>query len=298
MDFYTNYGYKEVCQDIPIAFPPQHQDVQPGMEYLMNPLPIFDNPNYISSGKLKDKIAVITGGDSGIGRAVSVLFAKEGADIVIVYYNEHRDALDTKNIVEALGRRCLLISGDLANDAFCNDVVNQTIDNFGRIDILVNNAGVQYPQLNFLDISNEQLYRTFKVNILSFFYLTKAALPHMRKGSAIINTTSITAYNGEKYLIDYSATKGAIVGFTRSLALALVTEGIRVNAVAPGPIWTPLQPASWWPEHIETFGIDTPMRRAGQPVELAPAYLYLASEDSSYVTGQVLHVDGGGSTAS
>lgn len=276
-----------------MTFPPQHQPMQPGLETLMHPRPIFDNPDYTGSGKLKNKVALITGGDSGIGRAVSLVFAKEGANIVIVYFNEHEDARETKSLVEAQGRECIIISGYLRQESFCKKVVKDTISTFGYLDVVVNNAGVQFPQNSLEDITSEQLEDTFRTNIFPLFYVTKAALPYLKCGSTIINTASVTAYRGNKYLIDYSSTKGAIVSFTRSLALSLVSKGIRVNGVAPGPIWTPLQPASYPAEYITTFGLDTPMKRAGQPVELGPTYVYLASEDSSYVTGQILHVNGG-----
>ncbi|MBV4414828.1 SDR family oxidoreductase [Clostridium tyrobutyricum] len=294
MIFYYSYlGYKTQCKQVPIAFPPQHQPVQPGLEYIMKPRPIFDNPDYIGSCKLEDKVALITGGDSGIGRAVSLAFAKEGANIVIVYFNEHKDAKETKALVEKQGRKCLLIAGDLRKESFCKKIIKDTILEFNKLDILVNNAGVQFPQNSLEDISTEQLNDTFHTNIYPLFYVTKAALPYLKCGATVINTTSITAYQGNKLLIDYSATKGAIVSFTRSLALSLVSKGIRVNGVAPGPIWTPLQPASFDANYITTFGTDTPMKRAGQPIELAPTYVYLASDDSTYVTGQVLHVNGG-----
>lgn len=296
--FYPNLGTQQQCKDVPLTFPAQHQEVQPGLEAPMQPPPIFDNPNYAGTGKLKDRVALVSGGDSGIGRAVCLAFAKEGANIVILYYNEHEDANAIKAQIEALGRRCLLCSGDIGSEALCAKVIADTIAAFGRLDVLVNNAGCQFPQNGLLDIPAEQLDRTFRVNVYGMFYLTRAALPHLKAGATIINTTSITAYAGNETLIDYSSTKGAIVSFTRSMALSLVAQGIRVNAVAPGPIWTPLQPASWPAEHIRTFGASTPMKRAGQPVELAPTYVYLASEDSSYVTGQVLHVDGGASTQS
>jgi NAD(P)-dependent dehydrogenase (short-subunit alcohol dehydrogenase family) len=286
-------GYETVCEDVTINFYPQHQDMQPGMEYMMVPRPIFDNPNYIGSNKLKDKVAIITGGDSGIGRAVAIAFAKEGADIVVAYYNEHIDAEETKMYIEQLGRRCLLISGDVRDNCFCKKIVDDTINTFGRLDILINNAGVQFPQDSIEEISNEQLDDTFKINVYSYYYITKAALPYLKSGSTIISTTSITAYNGFKELIDYSATKGAVVSFTRALARSLVDKGIRVNAVAPGLIWSPLQVSSWDISVIPTFGSSTLMKRAGQPFELAPTYVYLASDDSTYVTGQVLHVDGG-----
>lgn len=295
---YPYYSFRTECETKPIAFPPQHQERQPGLEYLMVPLPIAENPGYIGSGKLQDKVAVITGGDSGIGRAVAIAFAKEGADVVIAYLYEHEDAAETKRRVEELGRRCLSIAGDLRHPGTSRDVIGQTIETFGRLDILVNNCAVQYPQNSILDISDEQLDNTFRTNLFSFFYMTKAALPCMKRGSAIINTTSVTAYEGQKELIDYSSTKGAIVSFTRSLSLSLVSEGIRVNAVSPGPIWTPLIPSSFSAEQVMSFGLDTPMKRAGQPFELAPAYVYLASDDSSYVSGQVLHVNGGTITSS
>ncbi len=286
------YMQKE-CENVPITFPPQHQDVQPGMEYLMNPRPIFEDPNYIPSCKLRDKVVIITGGDSGIGRAVSILFAKEGADIVIPYYNETEDANLTKKIIESIGRRCLLLQGDMKDEEFSKEIVECTLNEFGKIDILINNCGVQYPQESILDISTDQLKETFETNIFSFFYLTKAVLPHLKENSCIINTTSITAFDGKANLIDYSATKGAITVFTKSLSLSLAPKKIRVNAVAPGPIWTPLIPASFSEEEVMTFGTDVPLKRAGQPFELAPAYLYLACDDSRYVTGQIIHVNGG-----
>ncbi len=275
------------------VFPAQHQDKQPGLESFMNPVPVFENPNYKPSGKLQGKVALISGGDSGIGRAVAVLYAKEGADIAILYLDEHEDAQFTKDRIEQLGRRCLPISGDIGEELFCRQAVQQMSDMFGRLDILVNNAGEQHPQNAILDITSEQLERTFRTNIFAMFYLTKAALPHLKTGAAIINTASITAYEGEVRLIDYSASKGAVVSFTRSLSESLSKQGIRVNGVAPGPIWTPLIPASFRAEEVATFGSTTPMQRAGQPVELAPVYLYLASEDSFYMSGQILHVNGG-----
>ena len=275
------------------TFPAQHQDQQPGLESLMNPKPIAEDPAYLGNAKLKAKVAIITGGDSGIGRAVSLAYAKEGADVVVVYLNEHDDAHATKVRVEQLGQRCLVLAGDIGEEAFCLDVVSQTLKAFGRIDILVNNAGEQHPQNSLLDITSEQFQRTFSTNIFGCFYLTKAALPHLTSGSAIINTTSITAYEGHDQLIDYSASKGAIVSFTRSLSESLCKQGIRVNGVAPGPIWTPLIPSTFQAEHVATFGSTTPMQRAGQPNELAPAYVFLASEDSSYMSGQILHINGG-----
>jgi len=275
------------------TLPPQHQDVQPGHEDLMNPKPAFDDQMYTGSGKLKNKVAIITGGDSGIGRAVAVFFAKEGAHVVISYLDEQKDAEETKKYVEAEGQKCLLIPGDIGDETVCQQVVTKTVETFGQIDILVNNAAEQHPQKGIEDITSEQLERTFRTNIFSFFYLTKAALPHLKQGSAIINTSSVTAYAGNEQLLDYSATKGAITTFTRSLALNLAGKGIRVNAVAPGPIWTPLIPSTFPADQVATFGANTPMKRPGQPEELAPAYVFLASDDSSYMSGQTLHVNGG-----
>ncbi|AFC30002.1 YhxC [Paenibacillus mucilaginosus 3016] len=275
------------------TFPPQHQNTQPGIESRMNPRPVFEDDRYKPAGKLKDKTAIITGGDSGIGRAVAVTYAKEGADVLIVYLNEHEDAQETKMQVEAEGRRCELLAGDIGDEAFCSSIVEETIRRLGKLDVLVNNAAEQHPQQKLEDITSEQLERTFRTNIFSFFYLTKAALPHLQEGSAIINTASITAYEGNPTLLDYSATKGAIVTFTRSLSQQLVSRGIRVNAVAPGPIWTPLIPSTFDEQKVASFGTNTPMKRAGQPEELAPSYVFLACGDSSYMTGQVLHVNGG-----
>lgn len=290
---YNYLGYKDENVKTPITFPMQHQNVQPGMEYLMNPLPIFDNPDYIPSGKLNGKVVIVSGGDSGIGRAISVLFAKEGADIVIPFLNETKDANLTKENVEKYNKRCLLIKGDLRDENFSQYIVNTTIKEFGKVDILINNCGVQFPQNSILDITSEQLKDTFETNIFSFFYLTKAVLPYLPVNSSIINTSSVTAFEGKKNLIDYSSTKGAITVFTKSLALSLADMKIRVNAVAPGPIWTPLIPASFTPQEVEIFGTDVPLKRAGQPFEVATAYLYLASDDSRYVTGQIIHVNGG-----
>ena len=274
-------------------FPPQHQKVQPGVESEMSPQPLSMDPAYKGSGKLYNKIAIITGGDSGIGKAVAIYFAKEGSDVVIVYLNEHQDAEDTKKLVEAEGRKCLLLAGDIGDEAFSQEIVTKTIEQFGKINILVNNAAEQHPQKSLLDITTQQLEKTFRTNIFGYFYLTKAVLPHLHKGSTIINTASITAYEGHEELIDYSATKGAIVSFTRSLAKSLAPQGIRVNGVAPGPIWTPLIPSTFTAEKVVNFGTDTPIGRAGQPFELAPGYVYLASEDSAYVSGQILHINGG-----
>ncbi|WP_194544191.1 SDR family oxidoreductase [Paenibacillus sp. JZ16] len=275
------------------TLPPQHQDHRPGTESEMHPKPEFESNEYKAAGKLKGKVALITGGDSGIGRAVAVYYAKEGADVSIVYLNEHKDAEETKRQVEQEGRKCLLIAGDVGDDVFCRDAVTETVEKLGKLDILVNNAAEQHPQKKIEDITKEQLERTFRTNIFGMFYLTQAAMPHLSKGSSIINTTSITAYRGSPQLLDYASTKGAIVAFTRSLSMNVVGQGIRVNAVAPGPIWTPLIPSTFPPDQVAEFGATQPMKRPGQPEELAPAYVYLASTDSSYVSGQVIHVNGG-----
>ncbi|GAA0377624.1 SDR family oxidoreductase [Paenibacillus motobuensis] len=275
------------------TMPPQHQNQQPGLEHKMNPLPDYEGP-YKAAGKLMNKIALITGADSGIGRAVAVAYAKEGADIAVVYLSEHEDAAKTKREVEQEGRKCLLIPGDIGNETFAKQAVQQTVDQLGGLDILVNNAGEQHPQQDIAAITSEQLEKTFRTNVFGMFYLTQAALPHMKKGSAIINTASITAYRGNPTLIDYSASKGAIVSFTRALSMNIVGKtGVRVNAVAPGPIWTPLIPSTFDEQQVSKFGGDTPMQRPGQPEELAPAYVYLACDDSSYMSGQVLHINGG-----
>lgn len=278
---------------MPTPFPPQQQNQQPGIESLMNPRPAYDNHNYIGSGKLKDKVAIITGGDSGQGRAVAVAFAKEGADVAIVYFNEHDDANETKLAVEQKGRRCLLIAGDIGDENFCNQIVQQTVNEYGKVDILVNNAAEQHVQSGLENITTGQMEKTFRTNFYSIFFLTKAVLPHLKQGSTIINAASLTAYEGNEQLIDYSATKGAIVAFTRSLSKSLQTKGIRVNGVCPGNIWTPLIPASFPADQVANWGAKTPMKRAGQPQEVAPAYVFLASEDSSYMSGQFLHVNGG-----
>ena len=293
LKYVNEKGYGLICKNYKLEFPPQHQDKQPGLEYLMEPRPIFNNPCYRSAGKLMNKVAIITGGDSGIGRAVAVGFAKEGAKIVIVYYNEHQDAEETKNYIQRMGGTCCLIAGDIKETTFCDKIVDETIKKFGKIDILVNNAGVQFQQKSLLDIKDEQFDLTMKTNIYSMFYLTKRALKYMLPGSSIINVTSITTFQGEPELIDYVTSKGAIVGFTRSLATNLADKNIRVNAIAPGVFWTPLQPACWEAEKIPTLGSDAPMGRAGHPYEIAPLFIYLASEDSSYVTGQVMHINGG-----
>jgi NAD(P)-dependent dehydrogenase (short-subunit alcohol dehydrogenase family) len=273
--------------------PPQQQERQPGIESEMRPRPKAEDHAYKGCGKLNDKVALTTGGDSGIGRAVAILYAKEGADISIVYLNEHGDAEETRRQVEEEGRRCLLIAGDVGDEAFCREAVERTVNELGRLDILVNNAAEQHPQDSIEKISAEQLERTFRTNIFSFFFLTKAALRHLKEGAAIINTTSVTAYKGNPQLIDYSATKGAIVAFTRALSNSLVEKGIRVNGVAPGPIWTPLIPSTFPPEKVASFGANVPMKRAGQPEEVAPSYVFLASDDSSYISGQILHPNGG-----
>ncbi|MDQ4087147.1 MAG: SDR family oxidoreductase [Pseudomonadota bacterium] len=270
-----------------------HEDALPGRESELEPKPDWE-PRYPGSGRLEGKVALVTGADSGIGRAVAALFAREGADVAILYLCEHDDAARTRQIVEAEGRRAITIAGDLGDKDFCRRAVEQTVAQLGGLDILVNNAGEQHWDEDITDITEEQLKRTFQTNIFSMFFLTQAARPHLKKGSAIINCTSVTMYKGSKLLLDYSATKGAITAFTRSLSESLVGEGIRVNAVAPGPIWTPLNPFGGSPpDKVEEFGKDTPMGRAGQPNEVAPSFLFLACEDSSYMSGQVLHPNGG-----
>ncbi|WP_270169707.1 SDR family oxidoreductase [Paenibacillus sp. SYP-B4298] len=275
------------------TFPPQHQLRQPGLESEMNPLPIFEAESYRPGGKLTGRAALVTGGDSGIGRAAAIAFAKEGADVAIVYLDEHDDARLVQKRIEQLGRRCLLLAGDVGDEAFAKRCVQDVMDTFGKLDILVNNGAEQHPQQKLEDITAEQLAKTFRTNVFGYFYVTKAAMPHLKQGASIINTASITAYRGSANLLDYSATKGAIVAFTRSLALNVVQQGIRVNGIAPGPIWTPLIPSTFDEQQVSVFGGDTPMQRAGQPAELAAAYVYLACEDSSYMTGQMLHINGG-----
>lgn len=277
----------------PSQLPPQHQDQQPGIQSDMYPAPEVESPTYKAAGKLLGKVALITGGDSGIGRSVAITFAKEGADIAIVYLSEYTDARETQKQIEAEGRKCIILDGDIGDPSFCKQAVDQTVSQLGKLDVLVNNAAEQHPQKTIEDITPEQLEKTFRTNVFGMFYLTQAAMPHLKKGATIINTTSITAYRGSPELLDYSSTKGAIVAFTRSLSGNVVEKGIRVNAVAPGPIWTPLIPSTFDEQKVGKFGSDSPMKRPGQPDELAPAYVYLACEDSSYVTGQVLHVNGG-----
>ncbi len=289
--YYDPLGIKSI--EYEIMAPEQSQPQQPGMEYLMNPRPIFDNPNYCGSGKLKDKVAIITGGDSGLGRAAAVAFAKEGAKLVIPYYNEHIDAKETKEYIENLGGECLLLSGDITDKNFCKKIVDVTLNTYGKIDILVNNAGVQYQQDELTSISDEQFDWTMKVNVYGMFYLTKAVLPYLKPGASIINLTSVTTFYGDPQLIDYVTTKGAIVGFTRALARNLALKNIRVNAIAPGFFWTPLQPACWVKEKIPSLGADAAMARGAMPYELAPTFVFLASDDSSYMTGQVIHNNGG-----
>lgn len=276
--------------DKPKDFPQQHQD-PPGKQYKMSPEPEIIREDYTGCDKLKNKSALITGGDSGIGRSVAIHFAREGADVAIAYFNEDEDALETKKMVEAEGRTCLILEGDLKEEEFCREVVQKTVSEFGKLDILVNNAAIQFPKDSIRDIDFDQLTETFETNILPYFYIVKEAMIHIKEGAVIINTSSVTAYRGSDHLLDYSSTKGAITSFTRSLSLMLVDKGIRVNAVAPGPIWTPLIPSTF--EDVKKFGQDTPMKRAGQPSEVAPAYVFLASQDSSYITGQVIHVNGG-----
>ena len=289
--YYDDMGVKSI--EYQIMAPEQEQEEQPGMEYLMKPLPIFDNPNYVGSGKLKGKVAIITGGDSGLGRACAVAFVKEGAKVVIPYYDEYQDAMDTKQYIESLGGECLLLSGDISKREFSREIVDKTLERFGKIDILVNNAGVQYQQDTLDSISDEQFDWTMKVNVYGMFYLMKEVLPYLKSGASIINLSSVTCFYGDPQLIDYVTTKGAIVGFTRSLARNLALKNIRVNAIAPGFFWTPLQPACWVKEKIPSLGADAAMARGAMPYELAPTFVYLASDDSSYVTGQVFHVNGG-----
>jgi NAD(P)-dependent dehydrogenase (short-subunit alcohol dehydrogenase family) len=273
--------------------PPQHQRRQPGREHKMKPQPRAEDKTHRGSSKLEGKVAIITGGDSGIGRAVAIAFANEGANVSIVYLEERKDADETKRLVEKHGRKCLLIKGDIGQEEFCRKAVAQTVKEFGKLDILVNNAAEQHPQESIEKITEKQLEQTFRTNIFSFFFMAKAAMNHLKEGAVIINTTSVTAYKGSAHLLDYSSTKGAITSFTRSLSQALADKCIRVNGVAPGPVWTPLIPSTFPAKEVQTFGSDVPLGRAGQPEEIAPSYVFLASDDSSYMTGQVLHSNGG-----
>jgi NAD(P)-dependent dehydrogenase (short-subunit alcohol dehydrogenase family) len=272
---------------------PAQEQPEPGKESQMNPRPEYRGEDYKAAGKLENKVAIITGGDSGIGRSVAVLYAREGADVAILYLDQHEDAEETRRVVEEHGRKCLTFAGDVADRAVCQKVIDETLSAFGKLDILVNNAAEQHPQEKLEDISEEQWEKTFRTNIFGMFQMTKAALPHLKKGASIINTTSVTAYKGSPQLLDYSATKGAITAFTRSLSMNVAGRGIRVNGVAPGPIWTPLIPSTFEADEVAEFGANVPMERPGQPDEVAPAYVYLASSDASYVSGQVLHVNGG-----
>jgi NAD(P)-dependent dehydrogenase (short-subunit alcohol dehydrogenase family) len=272
--------------------PPEHLPTQPGNEHQMQTEPDFA-PRFPGSGRLEGKVAIVTGGDSGIGRAVSVLFAREGAKLAIVYLEEDQDARDTQALVEAEGGEALLIRGDVGQKAFCEEVVAKTVARFGKLDVLVNNAAEQHEAKDLGEISEEQLEKTFRTNIFGYFFMAQAALAHMKEGAAIVNTTSVTSYLGNAALVDYSSTKGAITAFTRALAAQLAEKGIRVNGVAPGPIWTPLIPATFEPDKVASFGTDVPLGRAGQPNEVAPAFLFLACDDASYFTGQVLHPNGG-----
>jgi NAD(P)-dependent dehydrogenase (short-subunit alcohol dehydrogenase family) len=273
--------------------PDQQLPTRPGKQHEMEEQPKSHKKSHKGSGKLEGKVVLITGGDSGIGRAIAIAAAVEGADVMINYLEETKDAKDTKQMVEKYGRHCLAVAGDVGDEQFCKDLVATVADAYGRLDVLVNNAAEQHPQDDITAISSEQLERTFRTNIFSMFHLTKAALPYLSKGSSIINTASVTAYQGNPELLDYSATKGAIVAFTRSLSASLVEKGIRVNAVAPGPIWTPLIPSTFPADKVKEFGKQTPMKRSGEPEEVAPAYIFLASDEASYITGQVIHVNGG-----
>lgn len=272
--------------------PEQHQN-SPGIERKMNPKPESQNSEYKASEKFKGKVVVLTGGDSGIGKATAITFSKEGADVAIIYLSADEDAQKTKEQVEGRGSSCLLLKGDIGNKSFCAEAVEKEVTEFGRIDVLINNAGEQHPQEKIEEITEEQLERTFRTNVFGMFFMTQAVMPHLKEGAAIVNTTSITAYEGRKKLIDYSSSKGAVVSFTRALSQSLIEKGIRVNAVAPGPIWTPLIPSTFKPEKVAKFGTNTPMGRAGQPYEVAPCFIFLASDDASNITGQTIYVNGG-----
>lgn len=289
---------RPIGQETKQQFPPQAQERQPGLEQAMVPEPLYDDPEYRAAGKLEGKVALVTGGDSGIGRAVAICYAKEGADVAILYLNEHEDAEKTRRIVEGYGRRCLAIAGDVGDAGFCRRATERAVRELGGVDILVNNAAEQHPQDSVQDIDDAQLEQTFRTNIFGYFHMVQAVEPHLKEGGAIINTASVTAYRGSGHLMDYAATKGAIVAFTRSLAEKMVEKGIRVNGVAPGPIWTPLIPSTFTPDEVAKFGGDVPMKRAGQPAEIAPAYVFLASRDSSYIAGQFIHPNGGEPTGS
>lgn len=290
-NYYGKYGIKSTKYRI--LAPEQEQDIQPGMEYPMNPRPIFDNPNYKGSDRLLNKVAIITGGDSGLGRACAIAYVKEGAKVVIPFYNEYKDAEETKEYIESLGGEALFLAGDVSDKDFCHEIVCKTLEKFGKIDILVNNAGVQYQADSLLDITDEQFDRTLKVNLYGLFYLTREVLPYLKSGASIINMSSVTTFYGDPQLIDYVTTKGGIVGFTRALARNLALKNIRVNAIAPGFFWTPLQPACWVKEKIPSLGSDAAMARGAMPYELASTFVFLASDDASYLTGQVIHNNGG-----